>query len=118
MSTGASTRVCGRFPLRELTGIEENGVAHTGSAAAIELLDRLIERTGGGAERWSAKQLTASERDRALLEVLRMTRGLRIESTLTCTACRVPFDVSFSAADLMPAGDPRAATLLPDGTFE
>jgi hypothetical protein len=118
MSAGAFTPGFAGFPLRELTGIEENGVSHSGTAAAIELLDRLVEGTNGAAEGRRAKHWTPSERDRALLEVLRLTWGLQIESTITCSTCSAPFDLSFSADELMPRADRSAAMSQPDGTLQ
>ena len=79
-----------RVVLRELTGHDERFVRDTSTAAAIALLDQLVEPAG---ESWRTARLTASDRDRLLAAVYRLTYGDRIESTARCQRCDSPFDV-------------------------
>src|SRR5271157_5389896 len=87
--------------IRELTGRDERSVTGTDTACALQLLDRLVDfppdDTG---EKFSAAELTASDRDLVLAQVYRRAFGDRISSTLTCAGCSKPFDLHFSLQEL------------------
>jgi|SRR5215471_17745849 len=108
--------------LRELTGNEEYAVLGAGTPEAIALLSALLAPASPGEEKIDAVDLVAADRDRLLAAVYDNAFGDRIESTLTCSHCRQPFDLDFSLRQLMetvsyhPApGDWR---LLGEGRFE
>ena len=109
-----------RVGIRELTGHDERFVRDTSTSTAIGLIDRLVE-TPGGAPWRSAAELTASDRDRLLAAIYRLTYGPQVESTSRCGRCDSQFDLSFSLDDLMAAIErtPAAGAVerLPDGTF-
>src|SRR5262249_48366965 len=71
--------------VNELTGFDEQAVRDVSTATALELLDRLLQDVSAGS--WRAAQLTASDRDRLLAAVYRVTYGPRIDSTPRCTQC-------------------------------
>jgi hypothetical protein len=106
--------------IRELTGHDERFVCDTSTSTAIGLIDRVVD-TSGGAPWRSAAELTASDRDRLLAAIYRLTYGARVESTSRCIGCGSQFDLSFSLDDLMAAVQRAptagAAEELPDGTF-
>ena len=111
-----------RLALRELNGFDEQSVCSLDTPTAIGLLDRLLVRTSGSpSEHLKAADLTAAERDRLLAAVYKRTFGPRIESTVRCTFCGNPFDLTFSIDDLLaafrPAALSSAASQDPDGTF-
>jgi hypothetical protein len=85
--------------VRELTGFDEQSISGTETAAAIGLLDQVVEAPP--AAEWRAAKLTASDRDRLLAAVYRWTYGARVETTAHCGPCGAPFDLSFSLDDLM-----------------
>ena len=94
----ASARVA---RLRELTGRDERGVSGVSTADAIRLLDALYEGASAQpADRFTAADLVAADRDRLLAAVYRRAFGDRIESTLTCARCAKPFDLHFSLTQL------------------
>ncbi len=86
--------------LRELTGLDERSVVSAGTAAAIDLLDRLAEAAPAG---WRAVRLTAADRDRLLAAVYRRAYGQRVAGTVPCSACASPFDLEFALDELVAA---------------
>jgi hypothetical protein len=62
-------------------------------------------------------QLTVFERDRLLALIYSRSYGERIDSTLKCTACSKPFDISFSLQDLACHSAPAAVSAVGDGSF-
>jgi hypothetical protein len=106
--------------VREVTGHDEADVDGAASATAIRLLDRLLVADDeAGILPGHAADLTAADRDRLLAAIYRRAYGDRIESTVTCGACRQPFDLSFSLAELgaRVLDWPAEVEPLPDGTF-
>jgi hypothetical protein len=101
--------------LREFTGHDERAVDRADSSAAIELIARL----GGTASAPEARKLTAFERDRMLAGIFVRLYGDQVESTLRCSACNKPFDLSFSLRNLMSQHQPdtSAATPAGDGSY-
>ena len=98
-----------RLASRELNGFDEQSVCSLDTPTAIGLLDRLLVRTSGSpSEHLKAADLTAAERDRLLAAVYKRTFGPRIESTVRCTFCGNPFDLTFSIDDLLAAFRPAA----------
>jgi hypothetical protein len=102
--------------VRELTGEEERAAVDATTASALALLDRVLE-PGSGA----AADLTAADRDRLLLAIQRRTFGDRVDATVSCRACRAPFDLDFTLGGLEAAlepGEPVAGLRLPTGADE
>jgi hypothetical protein len=100
--------------VRELTGRDEFSVLGTNTANAIDLLSGLID-TG-------AIDLVAADRDRLLAAVYRRAFGDRIESTLTCSECKQPFDIDFSLSSVVASINESDSSgewvRLADGRFE
>jgi hypothetical protein len=118
----------GAVGLRELRGHDEQMVTGTGTMMAVRLLDRLLEGVGEvNARPLHALGMTAADRDKLLAAVYLQTYGARIESTVGCLQCGVPFDIDFSLTELQasvvaaarkesfPQG-PGGYFLLPDGS--
>lgn len=101
--------------LRELTGRDEAAVSGASTAAAIALLNALLEDG-------SAADFVAADRDRLLAALHLQAFGDRIESTLTCAKCQQPFDLHFSLRGLIDSIDARTPSAqwkaLGDGRFE
>lgn len=92
----------GWVALRHLRGSDEEAVVDTDTAAAIDLLDRLLVPDQGAAlGPGEADALTTSDRDRLLAEVYAAEFGNRITCVLHCDACDNPFDIDFQLSDLM-----------------
>src|SRR4051812_31050242 len=81
--------------IREPTGKDEITVEGVDTAAATGLLGRLV--SGGGCR---PSRMAASDRDSLLAALHRHCWGDRIASTLTCTGCGNPFDLSFQLTAL------------------
>jgi hypothetical protein len=109
--------------LREVTGRDEFAVSGTSTAHAIELLSTLLQQPGvePGAGH-AVLDLVTADRDRLLAAVYARAFGDRIESTLTCTRCAQPFDLTFSLHSLIESVDARASATdlrpLADGRYE
>ncbi len=117
-----SLRFAGEFAsvgVRELTGFDEQAVRGTGTAAAIGLLDHVVEVPPGAS--WRAARLTASDRDLLLAAVYRLNYGTGVDTTVNCRACGGPFDLSFSLDELLRsvygAGESPGVERLPDGAW-
>lgn len=110
----------GFVALRELRGHDEEAISGTETAAAIDLLDRLLVATPGAAfGPGRASELPVPQRDRLLAAVYQQNIGSRIESTLRCPCCQEPFDVDFQLDDLLAGQREPAGQLerLEDGAF-
>jgi hypothetical protein len=81
--------------LSEPTGHDDLAVDGVDTRAAVELLSRLLE--GSAVD---ASHLAASDRDALFAALHRQCWGDRILSTLVCTACARPFDLSFELSAL------------------
>ena len=105
--------------LRELTGRDEFGVLGANTANAIKLLSTLLEESS---PELRAADLVASDRDRLLAAVYERAFGDRIESTLVCAHCELPFDLDFSLRRVIQAVDERTSgerwRVRGDGLFE
>lgn len=109
--------------LQELRGSDEQSVAGTGTVEAIRLLDRLLVTVSGTDMRpGKAEELTAADRDRLLAVIYMRTYSSRIESTVNCGNCAVPFDVDFSLEELVKHLDSEANQTnieeVSDGVFK
>jgi hypothetical protein len=106
--------------VREMNGYDERAVDDRTTDTAIRLLDGLV-RADDSSSIGSVADLTASDRDRLLAAVYRAAFGDRIESTVTCSRCRLPFDLRFSLTDLLDSLDrdshATGAERFPDNTF-
>lgn len=88
--------------LRELGGVDEEGVSGRGTLDAVRMLDRLlVDAPGTSVAPGAAVALTVPERDLLLAAAWRMARGPKIAGTLQCASCAVPFDYDFSLDDLV-----------------
>src|SRR5262245_23409713 len=76
--------------LSEPTGHDDLAVDGVDTRAAVALLSRLLQGSAVDAAR-----LAASDRDALFAALHRQCWGDRIVSTLICTACARPFDLSF-----------------------
>jgi hypothetical protein len=108
--------------LRELTGHDERRVSGTSTEDALELLDAVILPLVDEGPPLRAEDLVAADRDRVLAALYIQTFGDRIENTLNCEACELPFDIHFSLCDLTATLEkrPRNPQFVPVGitTFE
>lgn len=87
--------------LRSLTGDDEERVDDTGSESAIRLIDRLlVDAPEAAAVPGRAADLAIPDRDRLMAALHRAEFGARIEATLRCAGCSLPFDLDFSLLDL------------------
>ena len=88
--------------LRPLCGHDEASVTDTGAIAAATLLDRLlVETSGTTVGPGKAWELAVCDRDRLLATIYLQYFGCQIESTVACTNCDKPFDLTFSLSDMM-----------------
>jgi hypothetical protein len=97
--------------LRELNGSDEQQVDGEHTAAALRLIERVVE---------NARTLNASARDRLLAGLYRLTFGDRVETTVKCGACGSPYDLGFSLEQLMASVSRTAVPGLvahPDGSY-
>jgi hypothetical protein len=76
--------------LREPSGADELAIDGVDTSSAVALLERLLADSGV-----PATHLVASDRDALLAALHRRCWGDKIVTTLTCTACEQPFDLSF-----------------------
>jgi hypothetical protein len=114
------TKEPGRVWLREPTGRDEVAVDDVSTFTAIRLLDQLLVALPAAVVHpGMAQDLTASDRDQLLAAVYRQVYGDRVVSTVRCSACTSPFDLSFSLAQLMDTVDHQRAPSerLIDGSF-
>ncbi len=95
--------------LRELTGQDERRVAGTSTEDALLLIDALLVEMPGAVAPPRAADLVAADRDKILAAVYERAFGDRITSTLNCTACGSPFDMSFSLREITAAVTPKPA---------
>ena len=86
----------GSLALREPCGRDELAIQGVDTAAALELLDRLLEPPLPG----GAGGLNVTDRDALLAALHRQCWGDTIMATRTCGACQLPFDLSFQLSDL------------------
>lgn len=89
--------------LREISGYEEQEIDGIGASVAIRLLDRLLVDAAPLAPRTAdtAQQLSLPDRDRLMAGIYSRLYGSKIESTLTCVACKAPYDMDFSLDTLL-----------------
>jgi hypothetical protein len=103
--------------LRELTGHDEMLVREVSTRTAVELLSHVVDDTAHA----QVETLTASDRDILLAEIYRQTFGPRIDTTVRCTACATPFDLTFSLDELVAsvnrAEEQPTVKAQADGTF-
>ncbi|KAF0813708.1 hypothetical protein IGB42_02061 [Andreprevotia sp. IGB-42] len=109
-----------RVTLRELRGRDELAVEGVDTRAAVALLERLLDAAEPALR---AGSLAATERDALLAALYRQLWGDHIVSTLTCPACQLRYDLSFSLRELqshLAAGrDPQgSATRVPTADEE
>lgn len=81
--------------LREPQGHDELALAGVDTHAAVQLLDRLLDASVGG-----AANLSARDRDAALAALHRALWGDRILTSLACAACGAMYDLSFELSAL------------------
>jgi hypothetical protein len=112
-STAAAAAVSPLPGLRGLTGYEEELLesARAGDNTAAlcnELLSRCLVTPGGDptAARALVGELLVAERDRALVELRRLSFGEEVESEIDCPACGEANELSFRLGDL-PLDFPR-----------
>ncbi len=102
--------------LRELRGSDELAVQGVDTRAAVQLLDRLLDRDRGlDATPRAAADLSASDRDALLAALHRATWGDRITSSLRCPACGEMVDLSFELSALQRQLQPKPAAVQVDG---
>lgn len=102
--------------LRELRGSDELAVQGVDTRAAVQLLDRLLDRDRGlDATPCAAADLSASDRDALLAALHRATWGDRITSSLRCPACGEMVDLSFELSALQRQLQPEPAAVHVDG---
>jgi hypothetical protein len=94
--------------LRELTGHDERRISGTSTQDAIQLLDAVMLPVVGEGSSLRAEDLVAADRDRVLAALYIQTFGDRIENTLHCEACELPFDIHFSLRALTATLDKRS----------
>jgi len=93
--------------LRELTGHDERRISGTGTEDALQLLDVIMLPVEVEGSLLHAEDLVAADRDRVLAALYIQTFGDRIENTLHCDACQLPFDTHFSLRELTATLDKR-----------
>lgn len=90
--------------LGPVTGWSQEAVTEPSSAAAMALVDTLMDQTGNRSV--SAGDLAIADRDRLLAAVYVELYGNRVETTLTCGACHQLFDLDFSLVELIDHCEP------------
>lgn len=108
--------------LREINGHEEQAVASTSTADAINLLEQLLDDGHHGAlQATEVSDLTAWQRDSLLANLYTQIYGSKIDATITCDQCNEAYDLDFSITDLLESLTPNYETLevepLDDGFF-
>jgi hypothetical protein len=86
--------------LRELNGHDEISVLSTDTAAAIELINRLIENIGRGDTVLLAEKMVTADRDRVIAAIHTNVFGNRINGKSKCRECGQAFELNFMLSDL------------------
>lgn len=88
--------------LREPCGLDEQRSEEMGPVAASELLEQLlVDGSGSALRREALPGLPLCERDQLIAALYARQFGDRVESTVSCSACRETCEVSFSLASLL-----------------
>lgn len=104
--------------LGPLTGAAELGVAGTGAADAIGLIDRcLAAHPGSPVAPGEAARLSTSDRDRLMARLYQRSFGSKIEGVSVCHGCGARFDFDFHLDGLMEALIPDPAEADPEGWY-
>jgi len=91
-----------RVSLRDLYGHAELSVQDAGSGSALALLDSLvIGRPLPDGHIPNAAEFAIADRDILLAGIYAKTYGYRLDSTVDCVHCDLPFDLSFNLEDLV-----------------
>ena len=101
--------------LRSLNGADEMAVENTGTKNLISFIESLMQPAATG-NKINAAQIVTADRDRLLALLYISMYGTRIESTLSCTACRQKFDLDFSLDELLRHYQPAAVSA--NGQYE
>ncbi len=104
--------------VRELRGTDESAVSGTTTAAAIDLIDRVLTSAPGtGIRPGEAGSLTATDRDRILATIFQRAYGGSVTGSGSCPSCEEAFDIEFKLSDVMDHIDDhiRKVTFQPDG---
>lgn len=102
--------------LRELRGSDELALQGVDTRAAVQLLDRVLDRDRGpDAPPCAAADLSASDRDALLAALHRANWGDRITSSIRCPACEQMVDLSFELSALQRQLQPPPATVHVEG---
>src|SRR5579863_6943308 len=89
-----------KVSLCELYGHLELAINDTGTVGALTLLNGLLVRNDTDAAPLRAEDIVIAERDRLLSGIYAYTYGPKIESTVACVGCALPFDLDFYLRDL------------------
>lgn len=88
--------------LREPCGADELAVENADTLHALKLLDQVLGKGGiKQASAVEAAKIVTADRDRLLAQLYIMMYGPKIESTVNCWFCAMPFDLDFSLRDLL-----------------
>ncbi len=91
-----------RVFLRDLDGHAELSVQDAGSGSAMALLNCLVAaRPSPDGHAPKAAELAIADRDILLAGIYAKTYGYRLDSTVNCVHCQLPFDLSFNLEDLV-----------------
>lgn len=86
--------------LKPISGRHYMLVTHTGTQAAIALLQGLVENVAEE-EPVGIKHLVSADRDRLLAHLYQQEFGPKVASTITCRHCNEKFDIDFSLPSLL-----------------
>ncbi len=91
-----------RVFLRDLYGHAELSVSDNATGSALALLDSLLtDQPFQQGHVPKAAELTVADRDILLAGIYARAFGYRLDSTVDCVNCQLPFDLSFNLEDLV-----------------